>query len=414
MPDLDIGTATWALVGAAVLGPVVAVLLAVRDRQRVVARLANFEDVLRRMRASEPGGNFDDRPEESSLQLSRERVVLQNLLDRFPEVTQKFVTVETIEALGACLLSAFERVLDCEFGVAFVREGDHLRNIAQMGMDEGECYPGMTIDMGKGPIGYAAQKCLILRPDDFKSLDDEDHANVENYRCFKREFDFYVPLVHHGEALGCVAAGGMKRVPQKAHSVSMALANLGALVITNIQRAAEIRVLSETDPLTRLSNRRHCYAQLEHRLRERNQSPFGVFLMDIDHFKSINDRHGHAVGDGVLVAVADLARKFVHTQEGEFVCRFGGEEFLCVLNLEDLPSLAARLESFREAVAHLHVEPGDGEPLEVRVSGGVSFCPAECEDSDSLIRLADDRLYAAKETGRNRICFEASAREVLR
>jgi diguanylate cyclase (GGDEF)-like protein len=400
MPHLDIGTATWALVGAAVLGPIVAVLLAVRDRQRVVSRLGNLEDVLRRLRASEPGGNFDDRPEESSLQLSRERVILQNLLDRFPEVTQKFVTVDTVEALGACLLSAFERVLECEFGVAFVAEGDRLRNIAQMGMDEGECYPGMTIEMGKGPI--------------FKALDDEDHANVENYRSFRREFDFYVPLVHHGKALGCVAAGGMKRVVQKAHSVSMALANLGALVITNIQRAAEIRVLSETDPLTRLSNRRHCYAQLDQRLRDRNTSPFAVFLMDIDHFKSINDKHGHAVGDSVLVAVADHARRFVHAAEGEFVCRFGGEEFLCVVNLEDLPSLAARLESFREGVAQLRVDPNDGSPLSVRVSGGVSFCPAECEDADSLIRLADDRLYAAKESGRNRICFEASAREVLR
>jgi diguanylate cyclase (GGDEF)-like protein len=112
--------------------------------------------------------------------------------------------------------------------------------------------------------------------------------------------------------------------------------------------------------------------------------------------------------------VADHARRFVHAAEGEFVCRFGGEEFLCVVNLEDLPSLAARLESFREGVAQLRLEPGDGSPLNVRISGGVSFCPAECEDADSLIRLADDRLYAAKETGRNRICFEASAREAVR
>jgi len=414
MPDLDIGIATWALVGAAVLGPIVAVLLAIRDRHRVIARLGNLEDVLRRMRASDPSSNFDDRPEESSLQLSRERLVLTNLLDRFPEVTQKFVTVETVEALGACLLSAFERVLDCEFGVAFVREGDRLRNIAQMGLDEGECYPGQTVEMGKGRIGYAAAKCLILRPDDFNTLDDEDHANVENYRIFRRDFDFYVPLVHHGQALGCVAAGGMKKVVQKAHSVSMALANLGALVITNIQRAAEIRVLSETDPLTKLANRRHCYAQLDARLRNRNSAPFVVFLMDIDHFKHINDEHGHAVGDAVLVAVADEARRFVRPEEGEFVCRFGGEEFLAVLNLEDLPSLAARLESFRETVAALALDPGAERPLHVRISGGVAFCPAEREDEDSLIRLADDRLYAAKESGRNRICFESREREVAR
>ena len=405
--------AMWALVGAAVLGPTLAVLLAVRDRARVVSRLNNLEDVLRRMRAGDPSAAFGDRPDESSLQLSRERLVLTNLLDRFPEVTQKFVTVETIEALGACLLSAFERILDCDLGVTFVREGDSLRQIAQTGLDDGECYPGMRLQMGLGRIGYAAAKCLILRPDDFETLDPADRGDVENHRTFRRDFDFYVPLVHRGEALGCVAVGGMKKVVQKAHSVSMALANLGALVMTNLQRAAEIRVLSETDPLTKLANRRHCYAQLDSRLRTRKTSPFAVFLLDIDHFKRINDEHGHAIGDTVLVDVANEVRNFARPEEGEFVCRFGGEEFLCVVNCEDLPSLAARLESFREGVAQMELTPGDAvEPIGVRISGGVSFCPAECEDADSLIRLADDRLYAAKESGRNRICFESRAREV--
>ena len=409
---MEIGTAVWALVGAAVLGPIVAVLLAIRDRHRMMLRLGNMEDVLRRMRGGD-ASKFDG-PDETSLQLSRERVVLTNLLDRFPEVTQKFVNVETIEALGACMLAAFERVLDCENGVVFVREDERLRLIAERGMAESECYPGMTLELGKGRIGYASAKCLILRPDDFGQLDDADHRMVESYRTFKRDFDLYVPMVHRGRALGCVAVGGMKRVIQKAHSVSMALANLGALVILNIQRAAEIRALSETDPLTRLSNRRHCYAQLELRLRERNTSPFAVFLFDIDHFKAINDEHGHAVGDAVLMQVADLTREFVRPEEGEFACRFGGEEFLCVVNCEDLPSLGARLEAFRDCMARSDMDPGDGRAITVRVSGGVSFCPAEEEDADSLIRLADDRLYVAKESGRNRICFESSPREVGR
>jgi diguanylate cyclase (GGDEF)-like protein len=183
--------------------------------------------------------------------------------------------------------------------------------------------------------------------------------------------------------------------------------------MTNIQRAAEIRVLSETDPLTKLANRRHCYAQLDGRLRTRKTAPFAVFLLDIDHFKRINDEYGHAIGDTVLVDVANEVRKFARPEEGEFVCRFGGEEFLCVVNCEDLPSLAARLEAFREGVAQMKLTPADAaEPLQVRISGGVSFCPAECEDADALIRLADDRLYAAKESGRNRICFESRTREV--
>ncbi len=397
----------WSLVAAAVLGPIVAVLFAIRERHRLVGRLGNLEDVLRRLRTADPTTGFDER-EENSLALSRERLVLTNLLDRFPEVTQKFVNVETLEALGACVLSAFERVLDCEYGVAFVREGEDLRLLAQSGLPEHEAYSGMTLPLGHGRVGYSAAKCLILRPGDFATLDEAHHQQVENTRKFERDFDFYVPMVHRGRSIGCIAVGGMKKIVQKAHSVSMALANLGALVTVNIQRAAEIRALSETDPLTRLSNRRHAYAQLEQRLRHRRTSPFAIFLFDIDHFKKTNDEHGHAVGDAVLVHVANQAREFVRKEDGEFACRFGGEEFLCVINSEDLPSLTARVEAFREHLASRAWDAGDGKaPIMVTVSGGVAFCPAEEEEADSLIRLADDRLYTAKESGRNRLCLES-------
>ncbi|NJN14601.1 MAG: GGDEF domain-containing protein [Planctomycetes bacterium] len=405
------GAAIWALVAAAVLGPVVAVLLAVRDRQRLILRLGNLEDVLRRMRGSDTP--FDDRGDESTLQLSRERIVLTTLLDRFPEVTQKFVNVEHIDELGERILGACERILGCDAGVAFIREGDRLRLVAQMGLPDHECKPGLVTPVGSGRIGYAALKCLILRPGDFATLDHDVHAEVERTRVFDRDFDFYIPLVHGGDAIGCLAIGGMKKVVQKAHTVCMALANLGALVITNLQRAAEIRALSETDPLTRLSNRRHAYAQLEARLAVRKTAPFALFLFDIDYFKRVNDEYGHHVGDRILVEVADAARAFVRREEGEFACRFGGEEFLCVLNCEDLPSLSARLESFRLAVGSIHAEAANQpDSMPIHISGGVAFCPAEREDADSLIRLADDRLYAAKERGRNQILFEARRREM--
>ena len=406
---LDSVLGVWALVGAAVLGPTLAVMVAVRDRQRLVSRLGNLEDVLRRMRGSDSAVQFDDRADESSLALTRERLVLTNLLDRFPEVTKEFVVVENVDALGRCMLAAFERILDCSHGVAFIREDAALRLVANSGLEEKECYPHMSLEMGAGRIGYAAAKCLVLRPDDFETLDDSNRVHVEKTRAFARDFDFYIPMVHHGRALGCVAVGGMKKVVAKAHSVCMALANLGALVITNIQRADEIRALSRTDPLTKLANRRHCYEQLEVRMLARNHSPFAAFLLDIDQFKAINDEHGHAIGDHVLVAVADAAREFVRPEDGEFACRFGGEEFLCLLNCEDLPSLAARLESFRHAVAGIKIDLGNGESSQpVRISGGVSFCPAEREEADALIKLADDRLYAAKDAGRDRIYLDVA------
>lgn len=408
LAETGIPLALWALVAAAVLGPLVAVLLVLRDRTRLAARLGNLEEILRRLRSMDPTAQFDERANEP-LQLSRERIVLNSLLDRFPEVTQKFVLVATIEELGQVLLSSFERILESGYGAVFVREENVLRLTARAGLEEAECPPGLEIPMGHDRIGYAAQKCLILRPGDFATLDPRDQVEVEGSRVIPREFDFYVPLVHRGTSIGCVAVGGMKKVVQKAHSVCMALANLGALVITNIQRADEIRELSEEDPLTRLSNRRHCYQLLAERVLLRNTAPFALFLFDIDHFKRINDTHGHALGDAVLVRLADEARRFVHPEEGEFACRFGGEEFLCLLGCDDVPSLAARIEAFRMAVAGIRLEVSHGrESPQVRISGGVAFCPAEHEDADALIRLADDRLYLAKESGRNRVMFEST------
>jgi len=401
--------AMWALVGAAVLGPTLAVMISLRDRNRLTSRLSNLEDVLRRMRSSDPGGQFDDRGGETSLELSRERIVLTSLLDRFPEVTKEFVAVKTADRLGESILAAFHHILGCEYGIAFLREGDALRLVAQAGLAPDECPPKLTIPLQHGRIGHAANKCLILTPGDFATLDHDVHEYVERTRVLDREFEYYIPLVHDGDSLGCVAIGGIKRPVQKAHTVSLALANLGALVLTNIIRAEEIRKLSQTDPLTQLANRRHFYEQLDQRLVRHSASPFALVLLDIDHFKSINDRHGHHVGDEVLVQVADVARAFVRTDEGEFACRFGGEEFICVVNAEDLPELSRRLDRFREAIAEVTIAGGENP---VRISGGVAFCPAEREEADPLIQLADDRLYRAKQDGRDRIYLESEPSEV--
>jgi diguanylate cyclase (GGDEF)-like protein len=396
---------TWGAIGLAVFAPVAVFLVSLRDRRRLVERLRTLEEVLRRIRSADPGDHFDDPTKETPLQLSRERLVLQNMLDRFPEITQKFVLVETIPELCKVLLEAFNRVLGTSHGVVFVREGDSLRLEARAGLEDRECPADLAIPVGEGRLGYVAQKCLILRPGDFAALEGGARAIVEPEHTVRREFDFYVPMVHRGRGIGIVAVGGMRRVVQKAHSVCMAVANLGSLVLTNIQRANEIRVLSEEDPLTGLSNRRHCYELLGARLQRRAQAPFALFLFDIDHFKRINDDHGHAVGDEVLKRVAREAKRLVRPEDREFACRFGGEEFLCVLGCSDVPSLAARLEAFREGIAAIDVA-GAG----VKVSGGVAFCPAEEEDADALIGLADFRLYAAKESGRDRIVFESSPR----
>jgi diguanylate cyclase (GGDEF)-like protein len=164
---------------------------------------------------------------------------------------------------------------------------------------------------------------------------------------------------------------------------------------------------SRVDPLTDLANRRHFAEVLSAATRKARLEgrPLSLLLFDIDHFKNINDEHGHAVGDTVICTIAArLQLAFPH--EGELAARIGGEEFGVVLDGFGGALASARAESFREALAArpLLVE---GLLLPVTISiGWAEFEPAVHGEVDGLYRAADRALYRAKNEGRNRVCAD--------
>ncbi|HFK2919311.1 TPA: diguanylate cyclase [Stenotrophomonas maltophilia] len=168
------------------------------------------------------------------------------------------------------------------------------------------------------------------------------------------------------------------------------------------QQRDELRQLAETDGLTGLPNRRAGLQQLAHQLErvDRERGPLVIGFLDIDLFKDINDRHGHAVGDQVLVAVARALRAAVRSQDQ--VVRMGGEEFLLLMPGMPREAASARLERLRQRITEagqaLQV-PG----LEVTASIGLAqWRPGE-DDLAALLRRADHAMYAAKRGGRNRV-----------
>ena len=124
-----------------------------------------------------------------------------------------------------------------------------------------------------------------------------------------------------------------------------------------------------------------------------------MLMLDIDHFKAVNDRYGHMAGDQLLVAVADCLR--ANLREADFVCRWGGEEFLVLLRKCDAHNALQLSEKLRQAVENMAVE-FKHELLNVTVSLGVTQWVAG-EPVDSLIERTDIALYQAKQAGRNRI-----------
>lgn len=156
------------------------------------------------------------------------------------------------------------------------------------------------------------------------------------------------------------------------------------------------------DALTGLYNRHYLHDMLNREFvrAARSGAPICVMLLDVDHFKQINDAHGHRMGDMVLREVAHLLQS--HARESDVVCRWGGEEFLVLLPGMDQAAAMARAESLRAALETLRFD-GITAELQVTASFGCAAYPQDATLPEALIHCADQALYAAKAGGRNRV-----------
>ncbi|MCY2974684.1 MAG: GGDEF domain-containing protein [Planctomycetota bacterium] len=173
------------------------------------------------------------------------------------------------------------------------------------------------------------------------------------------------------------------------------------------RRRSEIQVqvfrdAATTDPLTGVGNRRWLDIEMKQRLSQfrRQYVPFSVLMMDIDHFKSINDRWGHDVGDLVIVKVSETIRKTL--RDMDVLCRIGGEEFLAILPGTDIKAACVAAERIRHAIEMCPFFKQD-RVIPVNLSVGVTAAMS-ADEIDVILKRADEALYAAKRDGRNR-CF---------
>jgi diguanylate cyclase (GGDEF)-like protein len=186
-------------------------------------------------------------------------------------------------------------------------------------------------------------------------------------------------------------------------TLTIVLANIVLSIIVDLHR----RLLDQAilDPLTGVFNRRHmerCLSDAIERQR-RSSAPTSLLLIDVDRFKSINDRFGHAAGDSVLKEIVSLVAK--RSRKLDLLFRIGGEEFMLLLPDTQEPAATVVAEQLRASVAEL--PPLDG--LQVTVSIGISeLRPGESRDT--WMKHADDALYAAKKAGRNRVVCHAQSR----
>jgi two-component system, cell cycle response regulator len=181
------------------------------------------------------------------------------------------------------------------------------------------------------------------------------------------------------------------------------VANQAQIVMENSRLFERVRNLAIRDSLTDLFNHRHIMDLVQHEFERvgRYQDAFSVLMIDVDHFKRINDAHGHPAGDAVLREMAQLLRETLRTVDS--LGRYGGEEFVAVLPHTGPEEARQTAERIRYQVQQRRFHAGESE-VRISVSVGMATCPAPGIDTpEALLREADKALYRAKEAGRNRV-----------
>lgn len=221
------------------------------------------------------------------------------------------------------------------------------------------------------------------------------------------ETAFAVP-VYDGEALlgavlllfrGDIPDAGVAACPYLARHLSLALRNLG--------RFAEVEDLVYLDDLTHLFNSRYLELVLDKEFKNatKTEKPFSLLFLDLDYFKSINDTHGHVVGSKLLVEVSRIVKNCV--RDNDIVCRWGGDEYVCLLRGTDSGGAFKVAERVRRAIESHRFLAREGFGLNLTTCIGVASYPEHAMDKDTLIDFADRAMYRGKKGTRNIIYMAA-------
>lgn len=199
------------------------------------------------------------------------------------------------------------------------------------------------------------------------------------------------------------------RAVQRPAAPAHRLAHQAALALTNAALCERLRRESIIDPLTGLFNRRHMTDILQKEIRRasRKEQSMSIVMLDIDHFKQLNDDHGHPGGDEVLRELGALIRNRVRAYD--IPCRIGGGELLILLPACDVAAAVRVAEDLRAEIARTQVSSFGFTIAAPTASFGVATYPAHGDTPEALMAAADAALYRAKASGRNRICAGALA-----
>ena len=209
-------------------------------------------------------------------------------------------------------------------------------------------------------------------------------------------------LLAEQDNLGTMTVFFHKKIKESNKRRIRHLTHTFAFSLRNALAFRRVTLSSQTDYLTGAGNRAAMHASLDRELElaQRHEQALSLLILDLDHFKSVNDQHGHLFGDKVLKTLVDELKKVARISDTVF--RYGGEEFVLILNSTNIYGAFVIAERIRKAVERLQLKPDNQAPISLTISIGAATLLNQ-ETASTLIQRADEQLYLAKSNGRNQV-----------
>ena len=233
-------------------------------------------------------------------------------------------------------------------------------------------------------------------------------AQERTIRSISQTFDaLLVPVVTDESVIALMKLTRSREKPFSTDELRFleAVANQTALALERVKLIAFLENLSITDALTGIANRRHFEWRLSEEVERarRYKYPLSALLLDLDHFKQVNDNYGHQIGDIVLQQVAQRLKNSL--RRTDFLARYGGEEFVVLAPQTPAERAIILGERLRQVIAESPITVADDLQIRITLSVGIAVFPDHAQNESELIGAADAALYKAKQMGRNRVCM---------
>ncbi|MCW8452170.1 diguanylate cyclase [Legionella quinlivanii] len=347
--------------------------------------------------------------EHTELQLSYEKLTagmleLQNKnieITLLVEMSDIMLACSTLEELSAVMSKYSQRLLSfVNGGYLFIMHPS--KNYLEKASSWGEPH-----DQDQT---FVPDQCWAIRLGRIHQVNDPEKELVCSHIQLKEHGDrglLCVPLMAQNDIYGLLYMEAKTDTPllidENKRLLITAFAELTALALANVRLRENLRHQSIRDPLTGLYNRRYLEDFMFKQLHQaqRSNSPFAILMIDLDHFKKINDTYGHEAGDVVLKEFGHILQENIRL--GDIAARYGGEEFIVMFYDIHLDDAKMRAEAIRAAINKTPLKYGAQQIGQVTASIGLSMYPKDGKTTADLIEAADKALYSAKNNGRNQV-----------